>query len=288
VEEKPKSTLALPLTFGGVASFGRAPLRRLRAFQTITALLAAGFIGWFFEVAWVPVVQQTILALPNTGVIDDGFLRWPEANSVRMTGSTFLWISVDPAGALERGEGADLQLEFRRRDLRFHSLLGFAALPYPRGYLIALNRTELEPWWGAWHPVVTTGIIGGVFLGLFAVWGVLALLYTWPVRLIAFYADRKLSWFGAWRLASAALLPGALFFELALLAYALHRINLVQFLFAGMLHFMMGWVYVLFAPFSLTRPVSGGTAGAAKANPFGNSISTPANPFADRPPRADR
>jgi hypothetical protein len=289
VEEQPKSVLALPLTFGGVASFGHAPLRRLRVFQAVTALLAAGLIGWFVETAWVPVIRQTIQALPSTGSIEDGVLRWPGANPVRVASSSFLWISVDPTGSLERGEGADLQVDFSRTELRFRSLFGYAALPYPRGYFIALSHAEVEAWWEAWHPLVTSALVAVVFLGLFLIWGTLALVYTWPVRLIAFYADRKLSWFGSWRLASAALLPGAVFFLLALLAYSMQRLNLVQLLFATVLHVMIGWVYVLFSPFALPRQTGGVNKTASATNPFGNSTTTPAeNPFAKPSGKAER
>jgi FtsH-binding integral membrane protein len=279
MKAEPNSDWPQPLTFGGVAQFARASTGRLLLFQTVAALFAAGAAAFFFESAWVPVLTQTIRDLPPSGAIQDRQLTWNRPAPLRTANSRFLWISIDPGRALEPSEGADLQVEFRRTNLRCRSLFGYLAIPYPAGYTIAMNRGEVEPWWGAWHPAVTLGLSAATFIGLFVVWAVLALLYTWPVRLISFYADREVSWPGAWRLASAALLPGAVFFALALLAYTWRQLNLVQFLAAGILHLMIGWIYALFAPFCLPRRPD--AARGLAANPFARSSrSDRSNPFA--------
>jgi hypothetical protein len=270
MDERPNRPLTLPFTFQGVAQFARASFSRLVTFQLGVALIAAGGAAAFFELAWAPVVQRVLAKLPDTGTIQDGTLRWPRPEPVRALGSSFLWISVDPTDSLEPSEGADLQLEFGRTELRLRSLLGYWSVPYPKGYEIAFNRPDLEPKWGAWHLPLLVAASTGVTLGLLIIWSALALAYLWPVRLIAFYADRTLSWPGAWRLAAATLLPGALFFELAIFGYLFHHINLVQLLFAGVLHLMIGWVFVLACPFCLPRePELEGTG--RKSNPFAGS-----------------
>ncbi|MFO1498893.1 MAG: hypothetical protein U1G07_10965 [Verrucomicrobiota bacterium] len=178
MQDEVKSPRPQPFTFSGVASFAHAPLHRCFLIQGCVALLAGMTAACFFEMAWVPVIRQTIAALPSSGRIQDGQLRWPAPGPVR-TGTTFLWISIDPNDALDQGEGADLQLDFQRSDLRIRSLLGYVAVPYPQGLLIAMNRTEVEPWWGAWRPAFPVGIAVGTVIGLFVTWTLLALAYAW-------------------------------------------------------------------------------------------------------------
>jgi hypothetical protein len=279
MQEEANSYWPQPLTFGGVAAFAPASTGRLLLFQAAIALLAALAVAFLFESACVPVITQTIQGLPASGAIVDGQLSWTQARPLRTVGSTFLWISIDPGDTLEPSEGADLEVELGKHQLRVRSVFGYLAVPYPNGYTIALNRNEVEPWWGAWHPAVTTGLGAATLVGLLVIWEILASLYAWPVRLISFYADRDLSWSGAWRLAAAALLSGAMFLVLALVAYACHQLNLMQLLAAAVLHFMIGWVYVLFAPFGLPRCVH--TASAQPANPFKPTTpGQPDDPFA--------
>ena len=273
MQDEPKSSLPQPFTFGGVARFAHAPRGWLLTFQTVVGALAGIAVGCFVEMAWWPVIRGTIAKMPDRGAIRGGTLQWPPETAVR-SGTTFLWITVDPANALEAGEGPDLQLDFGKDELQVRSLFGYAAAPYPRGYIMALNRTELEPWWGAWRPVLTVGLGVGVVITLFTVWAALAMIYAWPARLIAFYADRKLSWGGALRLGAACLLPGALFFTLSIVAYTFRQLNLVQLLAAAVLHLMLGWLFLLGTPFCLPRETA-----AAGVTPV-------QNPFQPRTPKA--
>jgi hypothetical protein len=281
MEEQAKSVLVHPLTFEGVAGLARSSFGRLFLFQSLVALLAAAMVVWFFQTAWVPALLQGIRALPPSGSIQDGLLDWTPPTPVRTGGTSFLSVSVDPTDSFEPGEGSDLQVEFGRTGVRVRSLFGYLGVPYPPEYVIVFNRTELEPWWGAWQPMILAGLGVAVFLGLLTIWAVLGAVYSWPARFIAFYADRKLTWPGAWRLGAAALLPGALFFILALFAYSLHRLNLVQLLFAAVLHLMIGWVYLLGSPFCLPRSVAPSAAVSVAKNPFGKGKPAARNPFAD-------
>jgi hypothetical protein len=81
-------------------------------------------------------------------------------------------------------------------------------------------------------------------VSLFGIWAVLALIYTLPAKFIAWFADRQLSWFGAWRLSSAALLPGAMLMGATVLLYGWEAVDLVGLAFLFVAHLLIGWVYV--------------------------------------------
>ncbi len=100
------------------------------------------------------------------------------------------------------------------------------------------------------------------------IWALLATLYSVPAWLIGFFANRELSLRGSWRLAGAALMPGAIFFTMAILMYGFVALDLVQLAAAAMAHIIIGWVYVLTS--SLSCPRQRGIA-AEKKNPFGRT-----------------
>lgn len=272
-DEKPSRLPWQPLTFKGVASFAHAPGSRLAFIQALVACCAAGSVLCFFSTAWEPVIREALLQLPERGAIRNGQLDWNGPDPLRLAGNSFLSIVVelDPIGSL--GSSADLQLELGRHEIRLRSLLGFVAIPYPAGWIISANRQELEPWWGAWQLPVFAGLGASVFIGLFVVWWLVATIYSWPVRFIAFYADRVVSLSGSLRLACAALMPGALLMTVSILAYALQRFNLVQIIFATFLHLLIGWIYVLIAPFRLPRLNSGNRRASRSRNPFSDGSS---------------
>lgn len=255
-----------PITFGGVAAFSRASLGRLFLIQFIVALLAGASVHCFLLSAWFPVIQKTIARLPETGAIRAGQLEWHGPSPSWLAEGTFLSIVVDPAGGSRTGQSADVQLELERNGFRICSLLGCAVVPYPKNWSIALNRAEADPWWGAWRPFLLIGIGAGVVTGMMASWLALATLYSVPLRLIAFYSDRKVNWSGCWRIAVAAQWPGALLMSGAIFLYGLNRLNFVGFLFAWLLHLVVGWIYIGIAPTRLPR-----LAGAPRrrGNPFG-------------------
>jgi hypothetical protein len=252
-DEQPKPSAWQPLTFGGVAAFARAPFFRLFMVELIFALVAAASLVWFFHSAWEPALREAITRLPESGAIRAGRLEWNEPSPVRLASGSFLSIVVDVTDSGAVGFTADLQLELNETQFRLRSLLGYVTLKYPKGWIIALNRPELEPWWGAWRPSVLVGAGVMVVIGLLVAWGVLAAVYALLVRVIAFYTDREISRAGAWRLAVAALMPGSLFMSAAILAYGFNQLGLIRFLFAALLHVVVGWLYVLVAPLRLPR-----------------------------------
>jgi hypothetical protein len=124
---------------------------------------------------------------------------------------------------------------------------------YPTEIAFSMSPTVLEPWWGAWHPVIYLGIFLLTTVVLMIVWICLSLLYTLPVRLIAYYEDRELTIPGAWRLSSVALMPGALTMLLAICLYGWHVLDLIGLGAIVPLHLLMGWVYLVFSPTRIKR-----------------------------------
>ena len=115
-------------------------------------------------------------------------------------------------------------------------------------------------------------------------WLVLATIYFPFAKLAAFYADRELTWAGSWRLAGAALLPGAFLNIAGLFFYSVHALDLIHLGLIYLLHIVCGWVFIAASPFFLPKEM----AVVAPENPFVPEPETkpdekveskPANPF---------
>lgn len=259
-----------PLTPHGVAAFAGAPFRRLLLVQVIVALLAAGAVGWFLEYAWLPVVRSAIRHLPAEGEIRDEQLDWHGDSPTQLAGNHFLGIGVDlnHSGQLDRE--AQLQVEFGRKNARVFSMLGYDVIDYPPGWRMAFNRTELDPWWGAREPWIVVVAVAFTVLSLLVCWFVLATVYCIPVKLITLFENRDLRWGQSWKLAGAALMPGALFLTAGIVACGLGLVDLIQLGGMAVLHLLIGWIYLFISPLFLPRP--------AEATPITG------NPFADKAP----
>jgi hypothetical protein len=253
-----------PLTPRGVASFARASFERLFIVQSVFALLAAAAAVWFLSDGIFPTIDDTIENLPEMGGIHGGRLDWREASPLILAEGSILAISVDVehGGALR--SPADIQLELGRDTFRIFSLFGEAELDYPPDYTIALNQRDARPAWGAWSPDVLALAAIGTFFGLLLLWGGLATIYCGPVWLVCFFANRDLNLLASWRLAAAALMPGAALMSLALVLYGVRAFDLVQFCFACGMHLVIGWIYLFVSPLFLKRALP-----AEKKNPFG-------------------
>ena len=254
-----------PLTPRGVAAFARASLRRLLLVEFIVALLAAAAVIWFLHEVWFPTVREAIRQLPTQGEVRQGKLAWRGDSPVHLAGDRFLAIVVDLNHEAEVGREADAAVEFGQRECRIYSLLGYVAVNYPAGWMIALNQAELEPWWGAWEPAILAGVGTIVVLGLMASWALLAVLYSLPALLAAFFANRGLNWRAGWRLASAALMPGALVLDAAIFLYGVSILDFVRLGLCAALHFVIGWIYLFASPLFLPRHPAAPTS---KGNPF--------------------
>jgi len=252
-----------PITPRGVAAFARASFERLIVAQAVVALLAAAGVVWVLSDGIYPTIATAISNLPDAGEIHAGKLDWRDDSPVLLAEGHILALSVDldHGGALR--SPADFQFEFGRESVRVFSLFGEAEANYPPGYLIAANQPDAAPAWGAWAPDILGLAAIGVFFGLLLVWAVLATLYFIPVWLVCLFSNRDLSLGASWRLAGAALMPGALLLLVSLVLYELGGLDLLQLLLAFGLHLIIGWIYLFLSPMFLNRAVP-----VKKKNPF--------------------
>ena len=273
-----------PFTFRGVAAFASAATGRTLVVALVMAGVAASVIFRLLGAAWFPALDAAVARLPASGQIAQGRLQWPPDGPVTLTDSAWLSIVVNPTGQAFPGQSSDMQLELEPEQAHLSSLLGYLALPYPRSWAMALNRPEVEPVWGAWRPYLLLGASGAAGGGMLIVWALLAALVAGPVRLYSGVLQREATLGGCWRLAMAALMPGALLMSLAILLYSLRRLTLVELLLFGGLHLVCGMVYLCAVPWFLPRrsvvsPFAPTPAAAPAALP-------PANPFANAEPTA--
>jgi hypothetical protein len=251
--------------------FASARLSRLLLIQFFIALIAAGSVGWFLRTGWTPVIREAISQLPEGAKISDGALQWPDSTPTPLAEGHFLGLVVDPNHKGLVRTVSHVQVEFGRRDWQISSLLGVFTPPdgwdttYPKEWNIPLTRAELEPWWGAREPFLIALAMGAVAAGLMVSWAALSTLYLIPAWLVGFFANRTLDWGGSWKLAGAALMPGALFLSAAILLYGMRAFDLVKLGLAFGIHFLAGWIYVLVSPLFLPRNP---TVPHDKKNPF--------------------
>ncbi|PWU08946.1 MAG: hypothetical protein C5B50_28530 [Verrucomicrobia bacterium] len=253
-----------PLTPRGVAAFGRASLRRLLLVQLVVAILAAITVVWFLDWFWFPTIAQAIKRLPEQGEIRGGSLAWNGESPRRLAENRFLALALDLKHEGKVRSPAHVEVEFGEKSVKIISLFGFLTVDYPRDSTLAFSRLDLEPLWGAWAPEILAIGAGLVIVLLMVSWAFLATLYCAPVWLVAFYRDRELDWRGSWRLAGAALMPGALFFVAMFLFYGLGLLDIVHLTAAAGVHLVIGWIYVLVSPRYL--PVV--PAETVRKNPF--------------------
>ena len=266
----PKSAW-LPLTPQGVAAFASATSGRLLFVQFLFAVAAAATVGWFLNWAWTPTIRDAIKVLPDESRIHQGRLEWPGPSPTVLAEGRFIGFAVDLDHRGEATASSDIVVELGGTDWQVTSLLGALDLPgllnttYPQAYTIALNQKELGPWWGAREPFIIALSMGATGLILIVFWTLLALLYAPFVRLAAFYANRVVTLPGCWRLAGAALMPGALFMSAAMVFYGLEAFDLMRLALAFGMHLVVGWFYLIAATACLPRNPA---ITPAAANPF--------------------
>jgi hypothetical protein len=269
-----------PLTPGGVAKFARATLGRLWFVQLLVAAIAAVTVVWFLQQAWFPVVNRAIQQLPAEGEIQNRQLHLVAGPPIQLAENLFLGIAVDLNHTSQLGREPHLQIEFGRDDLQIIGLLGHVSIKYPPDWTVPFNRKELEPRWGAWKPAILCGAALATLVGLMLSWTVLATLYFVPVKLISFFENRDLRFRESWKLAGAALMPGALFLTFAIVGYGLHWLDLIRLGGLAGLHFLIGWIYLYISPLFLPRVAA---VAAMKPNPFFEAKESGARPAAANP-----
>jgi hypothetical protein len=256
-----------PLTPRGVAAFATASFGRLWLVQLIVAGFAGLCVIWFLNRAWLPVVAEAIQQLPGESEIRRGKLNWAGSSPEVLAENRFLAVAIDLKHEGQARSPAHVQVELGERTVKIISILGFVERSYPVGWRVGLSRTEAEPWWGAWRPASLAVSGGATAVALMAIWGILGLFYSAPAWLLAFFANRQGKWVGQWRLAQAALLPGALVLSLGIVLYGLGALDLLRLFVAAGAHMLIGWVYVVAAIFRLPIQKGEGAFGA-KENPF--------------------
>jgi len=262
MEDEEKAILRQPFTFGGLASYARAPGYWLAGSALLFAALLGSSAVWVAHRQWASVIDRAIAGLPAGAVVEDGRLAWPPRHPAGILAENrFLSLEVDLEGT-PAGNQSDFHVVLGRGSVRLASLLGYCEIPYPRGWVISLNRAEAEPSWGAWKPACEAAL--GVFAGgsFLVVWAVLAAIYAHPARLLAFFCDRPLDFRGAWKLGVAAQFPGSLVLSGAVCLYGSARLDLTWLVAALLLHFAVAWLYVPGAVFGLRGP------GSRPENPF--------------------
>ena len=263
-ESKPRFAWQ-PLTPHGVGAFAEAPFGRVLLVQFIVALLASATVVWFVRFSWFPVVRTAIGRLPVQGQIVNGRLDWHAESPITLAEGKYLAFTVDLKHKADLRSPADVQVEFGEKNFRVISLFGFLQRSYSPAWRLGFNRDELGPWWGAWSPAILAIVAVSVGFGLLLTWAALGSLYSVAVWLIAFFADRKLSFWGSWRVAAAALMPGALLLTTGILLYGLGTLDLVGLLAAVAIHWVLGWFYGVGGALCAPRhPVDQGL----KQNPF--------------------
>jgi len=258
-----------PFTPRGVAAFSKAGLGRILVLELFVALLGAASLCCLVDLTWFPVIKQAIRNLPASGEIANGRLQWTNSTPVLLASGSRLAIVVDldETGAL--GMASDFQIEFGRDKWHVRGLLGALSFPYPKTGTAPFNQTELVPWWGAWSQAILAGLAVFTVTILLVTWAFIASLLTAPAKLITYLANLELAWPGAWKLASAALMPGAFLMTLAVLAYAWSFMDLVQLGFVAIFHLAADLVYLFF--------------GALCLPPKPETIIPKTNPFATEP-----
>jgi hypothetical protein len=232
-----------------VAAFAHARLGRLLLVQFIVALIVGSGIAWLLHDGFFPVVTTAIEQLPAQSEIRQGRLEWSGNSPQSLADGSFLSIAVDLNRSGEVRSLAHFQFEFGATNLLVHSLLGYSSLNYPHGWVIAFNRPELLPRWGAWRPVFLAAAISGTVIYLMVSWGIFATLYFAPVWLAGFFANRDLPLKGSWKLCGAALMPGAFAMLIVIWFYGIGMFDLVHVGFALAVHIVIGWVYLAISIF---------------------------------------
>ena len=281
-----------PFTPRGVAAFAHAPLSRLLLVQFVVATLGAAALAWLLYDGCFPTVRAAIRNLPETGAIRSGRLVWPGDTPQLLAEGRLLAFDVDASHSDQIRSPADVQIEFGRQSIRVFSGLGLGCVewPYPAGWTAPFNRTDLEPWWGAWEPEWLAITLLAAVAGLLLVWALLAAIYFLPARLIGFLVNRALDFRGSWKLSGAVLLPGALLLAAAIVLFDLAVLNLVQFCLLFVAHLALGWVYLVASQFFLPRiepaAPSDNPFSSGQATPTANRTSVKGNPFAPPPDSA--
>lgn len=286
---QPPPAVRQPFTWRGLAALAVQPAGRFAVWCLVTAAVLGGAAGRFYAVAWQPALDAAVRQLPATGEIRDGRLVWPADTVTELARTRHLALRVNPPSAPVTGQAADVEVELLSGDLTLQSLFGYWAVRYPSGWVIALNRPEVEPLWLTWRPYLPVLVGMGMALGALGLWFVLGLVAAPLLRVWTALIRRDVTLGGCWRLSVGALLPGGWIVAGGLVLYAAHGFRLLDWLVVFVLGHGVDLVLWLGAPWCLPRrirpaPFGGETAGVerpATSSPFAEPVGASTdNPFA--------
>ena len=266
VEEPPQSPPSAwqPFTPKGVAKFAFASGGRLFFVQSLMAALAAISIVWFIWSCWIPVIKEAIRNLPSEGTIENQQLKMRVNETLPLAQNRLFGIAADPQDKGSPGLASDLTLELGKQHFRLCFLLGCKTFVYPKGDTFEFNRPELEPRWEAWQPILLAGAGGAAWIFIFVSWFVLSVLYFPLALLAARWKKKEINAGGIWRLVGAALMPGAALLTIGIVCYGLGIIDSIRLFSLTLLHFVLGWAFLVMALASLPRKMQT----PAAVNPF--------------------
>ncbi len=237
-----------PFTFAGVAGLAMAPLWKFRLVRFVMAVFSVVCVSWAMQDAVLRTIRQAVQHLPDSGAMQAGKLDWPGPPVVQLAHGTVLTIVVDQGFTGDAGQVTDWQVVFGKGEAHFHSVYGFYTMPYAPQWDFSTSRNALEPWWGAWEPMLLAGFAGGALIFFFLVWGALGFLYGMLLRVLVYFIDRQADFPACWRAGQATLFSGALLLDIALIFYAQGRLDLLGLAFAFALHLVVPWIFMMGVP----------------------------------------
>ncbi|MDB6027627.1 MAG: hypothetical protein JWM68_3850 [Verrucomicrobiales bacterium] len=254
-----------PLTFRGVAKFASSKLPRLLLIEFLFSLIIFSTVVWFIAKNYAPIIVKTIEQLPDTGRLENRTLKGIESR-IESEGK-FLSLTIETNDLADTGTG-DLQVGFGETNIFVCSVVssswGCLTFDYPPDTL-DLNRSSVQPWWGARQPIII-GTVGVCFIVIvFAGLALIAIALMWLPKFVAYFADRKLTLLEAWKLSVAAQFPGIIVLGAAVILYGSQSMDLLSIGVFYAMHIVVDLVYLIGAVFFLPRIAT------KVANPFGSS-----------------
>jgi hypothetical protein len=243
-----------PLTFFGVAAFSWSSLRRLLIWQLAFSQISSLVLLWFVIACWEPILEQAIDRFPSKGELAAKTFSWDPPDSKRLAMNRYISFSLE----LPRSDASsDLQINIFTQGWQLCSLLGCVSFEYPEMGKLQFSQLDLKAAWQAWRVPIYVALWAFSFIGLLLSWWFLSILYALPLRMAAFFMDRRVHLFGCWKLAGAALIPGALWFTFAIGIYSFRGLDLLGLLWALLIHFLLGWTFAIGAVVRLPGVSSG-------------------------------
>ncbi len=270
----------LPVTPRAIAAYKNLKTINFIAYWLFYAVVCSLAITFVFERCVISFVSRAITNLPQSGEVVTGRLNGWETNGIStLIESRFISIYVNSSNNDDLSDAADLQIVFAKDELRLRSLLGWLAVKYPKWLRLPLNYKQLWPIWGAYQTAIITGVFLCSVVLLLASWTILALVYSNILIFIARILKRLTGGRGgAFKIAGATLIPGALIMTMGLLSYSFVYIDLISLLIVFVCHIVIAWIYLILSVFYLPiRP-------AESKNPFINgggrsNVGKSENPF---------